>query len=270
MLKEKYSPLHPETRRYMERPHDGRSKVPYRNYGNPAQGWPEFTVQDPPEAANGVCGRWGWISNETGEVARFFCGSRTCRREECGKIFHWRRVRLLTDLVAEYALNYFFTLTLNPENVPKDTNAWNYIADPWRKVRTVTQRDHQGFRYVAILEKHKKNDRPHIHGFCNKFIPWEYWRDRWENCKGGNGVWLEEVIVSDNVAEYVSKGIEVCRYVGKDQVAGVPHHVRRTLWRSTKMMAKSELDKGTEWCILKADVYDSQGQQLKQYRLDKE
>jgi len=119
--------------------------------------------------------------------------------------------------------------------------------------------------YVAILEKHKKNNRPHIHGFCNKFIAWEYWREKWEKCLGGKGVWLEEVIEKDNIAEYVSKGIEVCKYVGKDQVAGVPIHVRRTLWRSTKMKAKFELEKCGEYDIMKDKVFDVEGDMTPEY-----
>ncbi len=167
----------------------------------------------------------------------------------------------------EYHLPYFFTLTIDPKNIPAGVDPWLYIQQPWRNTRTIIKREYNDFRYVAVLEKHKKNDRPHIHGFCNTFIAWEYWRRKWESCKGGNGVWLEDISENDNVCSYVSKTINVCQYVGKDQILGVPIHVRRTLWRSTKMKAQFELDKGSEWSIIKEDVYGSKGQKLKHFRL---
>lgn len=226
-------------------------------------------VQARQTAPDGVCGRWAWANNQTGEVARFFCGGRNCHRPECARIFHWRRVNLLTCLVDEYALNYFFTLTLDPAHIPIGTDPWVYVASVWNKMRTVVARDNAEFRYAAILEKHKTNDRPHIHGFCNQFIPWEYWKRKWNAAKGGSGVWLEEIRDPGAVTEYVSKAIQVCKYVGKNQVLGVPHHVQRTLWRSINMKAKFELDTGSEWDILKDEVFDCNGQQRMKLRLDR-
>lgn len=207
-----------------------------------------------------VCGVWGWYNKKSGEVRRFYCGKRTCKRSECRRIFHWRRVRLVAELCREHRLRYFFTLTLDPKNI-KATGAdpWLYIPKAWGNFTRIVRRKYPKVKYVAVLEKHKNNDRPHIHGFWNMFLPWEWIRERWEKCHGGKGYYVEEVRTNESLSEYVGKQLEVHRYIGKDCVVGVPGRVKRTLWRSTGMKASFELTTSSEWCIMKEDVFDDSG-----------
>lgn len=210
-----------------------------------------------------ACGRWSWFNKVTGESSRFFCGSRRCERIECKKMFWYGRVRLLSSLCDEYKLKYFFTLTLDPSNIPDGEDPWRYIPKVWGNFLRVVKRKYPGLKFVAILEKHKDNDRPHIHGFWNRFMSWEWIQKRWSKCKGGEGYLVKEVTTNSNVNEYVAKQLEVHRYVGKDQVNGVPEHVKRTLWRSTGLKAKYELQSSDDWFIIKEDVYDCNGDEIR-------
>jgi len=209
----------------------------------------------------GVCGRWAWFSEE-GKLVRFFCGGRKCHRSQCKKTFAWRRVRLLTDLVREHELRYFYTLTLDPKNFKDDSDAWHRIPKVWNKFLTVIRRKYGGFKFASVLEKHRRNGRPHIHGFTNEFIDWAVWRHHWEACGGGNGVWLEKVQHEQSLSQYVAKSIDVCKYVAKDALHSVPDDVRRTFWRSTGLHTEKELTKGTAWSIIKKDVFNSSGEQI--------
>jgi len=211
---------------------------------------------------NGVCGIWGWYNKKSGETKRFFCGKRTCNRTECKRIFHWRRVRLVSALCEEHRLRYFFTLTVDPKNIARGDDPWLHIHKTWNKFATIIRRKYSKVKYVAILEKHKNNDRPHIHGFWNMFLPWEWVQERWMKCHGGKGYYVEEVKTNKGISDYVGKQLEVYRYVGKDCVVGVPGHVKRTMWRSTKMKASFELTEASEWCIMKDNVFNRDGDQI--------
>jgi len=209
----------------------------------------------------GTCSRWGWFNKQTGETRQFFCGRRQCINESCKKMYHWRRVRLLDALVKEYGLNYFFTLTLDP-SLDCGMCPWDRIPYVWSKFRHRMKRRTDGLKFVAVLECHK-NGRPHIHGFWDRFMSWEMIKEQWSGAGAGAGVWLEEVKTSD-VASYVSKQLEVAKYVGKEQLVTVPPNVKRTLWRSTNTKASFEvkskdLTKESDWCIIKEHIYDSNG-----------
>lgn len=221
----------------------------------------EDGLEDSGTRKPGVCGRWAWQSQE-GKVSRFFCGSRRCERTECRKIFAWRRVRLLTELVEEYELRYFYTLTLNPNNFKDDRDAWNRISGVWANFLRIIKRKYPSFQFCSVLEKHRKNGRPHIHGFCNLFIHWEEWHHHWSACGGGEGVWLEKVQQSQSLTQYVAKSIDVCKYVAKEALTEVAPQIRRTFWRSAKMKSNRELTKIVTCAIVKGDVFDSTGKQL--------
>lgn len=221
----------------------------------------EDGLEDSGTRKPGVCGRWAWQSKE-GKVSRFFCGSRRCERTECRKIFAWRRVRLLTELVEEYELRYFYTLTLNPENFVDDLDAWLRISGVWANFLRIMKRKYPDFKFASVLEKHRKNGRPHIHGFCNLFIHWEEWKHHWSACGGGEGVWLEKVQQSQSLSQYVAKSIDVCKYVAKEALTEVAPQIRRTFWRSAKMKSARELTKNVTCAIVKGDVFDSTGRQL--------
>ncbi len=170
-------------------------------------------------------------------------------------------MRLITALIKEYGLTKFFTLTLDPDMIPSTQDPWNYIHYPWSKLRKRLRRLYPGFQFVAILEKHKTNNRPHIHGFTNVWISQLDWSIMWNECEGGQIVWIEKVKDGD-VSSYVSKELEVAKYVGKDNLVAAyrQRNGHRTLWRSEKLKAKYELTTTPGWSIIKQDVYTEQGQ----------
>lgn len=208
------------------------------------------------------CGRWAYLSPE-GVIERFFCGHGSCHREVCRKRFYASRVALLADLIQEYNLIRFFTLTLDPQHVTGDP--WEYISIPWQKFRHRMKRRYPGWKYVAVLERHKDRDFPHIHGFTDVWMKKEDWTSMWDSCGGGKITWVEKVD-SPDLSEYVSKQLDVAKYVGKDQLVGSYHAGKkvRTLWRSTHTKSKKELTSETGWRILQENVYDADGQ-LTQY-----
>lgn len=82
----------------------------------------------------------------------------------------------------------------------------------------------------------------------------------WNQCRGGKVVWVEQV-KDGGVSEYVSKSLEVCKYVGKGNLLEAykqkGHH--RSLWRSKGLKAKFELTATSDWDILKQTVYREDG-----------
>lgn len=210
----------------------------------------------------GSCGSWAWYSEKEG-FQRFFCGSGNCFREKCRVMFWSRRVRLITALIQEYSLIRFFTLTLAPKYL-NDTslNAWGYIHIPWSKLRKRLNRRFSNFKFVAILERHKDRDVPHIHGFTNVWLDIKEWSRIWDECRGGRIVWIEQVKQGQEVSQYVNKQIEVARYVSKDTIMPAYELDKRyrTLWRSRDTKAKFELTTSDKWSIIKEDVYNSKGE----------
>lgn len=177
-------------------------------------------------------------------------------------------MKLVTALIDEYSMNRFFTLTLDPKLV--NGEPWAYIQHPWSKMRKRLRRIKKDLRYVAILEKHpgkkyvgpnhqyESRGMPHIHGFTNLDFDWYEWRRHWQEVQGGSGVWLEELEDTVTAGEYVSKQIEVAKYVSKDRImpAYKVEKRYRTLWRSEKTKAKFELKKSDDWVIIKERIFD--------------
>lgn len=167
-------------------------------------------------------------------------------------------MRLISALIDEYKLIRFFTLTLDPALIEGDP--WEYISHPWSKMRKRLRRQSTAFRFVAILERHKERDVPHIHGFTDLWLSQRKWSKHWEASGGGSVVWVEKVKDKDASA-YVSKELNVAKYVGKDNLqVSQGRKGMRTFWRSSKLKAKFELTKGGEWCILKEQVYREDGE----------
>lgn len=207
-----------------------------------------------------ACGEWAWYNREKGIVSTFFCGSGKCHRPECTKLFWSRRVALLSDLIETHTLDKFFTLTLDRGNIGPNIEPWEYIHHPWSKMRKRMNRRHEDFLFVAILEEHKDSRYPHIHGFTNIWMKQAEWSDMWEGCRGGKIVDVRKVDTV-SVGEYVSKQLEVAKYVGKENLrrAYLQRHGKRTLWRSKGLKGKKELQKSKEWSILKEGVYREDG-----------
>lgn len=202
------------------------------------------------------CGHWG-VLGPTGPLKRFFCGGGSCTRPECQKLFWSHRVALLTALIGEHGLTRFFTLTLDREAVRGDP--WDYIHSPWSKLRKRLNRRY-AFNFVAVLEAHKDKAYPHIHGFTNVWLAQRDWSAHWAGCGGGPIVWVEKV-KDKALSTYVSKQIEVARYVGKDNLrkAYEQRGRHRTLWRSKGLKAKFELTTEPGWSIVKEHVFKEDG-----------
>jgi len=207
-----------------------------------------------------ACGEWAFYNNKTKELSRWFCGSSHCHRVRCQKLFWSCRVRLISALIEEYSLIRFFTLTLDREIIPENIDPWEYITHPWSKFRKRMNRRFNDFKFVAILEAHKNNDYPHIHGFTNVWMNQRDWANMWKESEGGEIVWIEKV-KDENASSYVSKTLEVAKYVGKENLikACKKRKGQRTLWRSKNTKAKYELQKSEEWSIVKDKVYNEDG-----------
>lgn len=211
----------------------------------------------------GACGEWAWFHPDKG-IQRFYCGSGNCYRDKCRTIFWSRRVRLITALIEEYGLLRFFTLTLDPELI--EGNPWVYIHNPWSKLRKRLNRRFPGWKFVAVLERHKNRDVPHIHGFTDIWMAQSEWSKQWHESCGGKVVWIERVKDNVTMGDYVSKQLEVAKYVGKDCIKAT-YEVEedgekkkvRTLWRSKDTKAKFELTSEPGWCIIKEPVYNEEG-----------
>lgn len=204
------------------------------------------------------CGEWAWFHPDRGH-SRFFCGSGSCWRPQCRNLFWSRRVRLLSALIAEYGLIRFFTLTLDPGFIEGDP--WVYVHHPWSKMRKRLKRVKPGFRFVAVLERHKHRNVPHIHGFTDLWLEQQQWSQHWQQSRGGKVVWVEQVKSSD-ASVYVSKELQVARYVGKECLVPSYHVSKRyrTLWRSKDTKAEYELTREPGWCIIKQRMYGEDGE----------
>lgn len=202
-----------------------------------------------------ACGGWAWYHPQLG-MSKFFCGSMSCFREKCQKLFWSRRVSLISALIKEHDLKKFFTLTLDRGIIPPSVSPWDYVHVVWSKFRKRMRRRYSDFKFVAVLESHKNKSFPHIHGFTNVWQGQAAWSFLWEDCGGGRIVWVEAVKTPE-LSKYVSKEIEVARYVGKENLREAykekKHH--RTLWRSEGLKAKFELDMSKGWSIIKKGVY---------------
>lgn len=191
--------------------------------------------------AKHYCGSYSWLDKATGETFVFFCGLASCNRAYCQKLHYIKRVRLFSDLIPEYELDRFFTLTMKRDMTPE--SAWETIPHIWAKARRILKRIYVDLLFAAILEAHK-DGYPHIHGFCNVYIPQRVWSEVFSSCGGGSYAWLEKVEVSDGkIVEYVHKQLNIAHYIGKDNVITAKHMVKpraRTFWRSTKMYTQYE------------------------------
>lgn len=207
------------------------------------------------------CGYWLYFNMKTGQCQRFFCGHAKCQRKGCQKAFWLKRVNLISDLIQEYHLCRFFTLTVDRSKSLQD--AWGDIPAIWANFLRVVKRKYSQWRFVAILEAHK-DGYPHVHGFTNTYMEQTEYSDHWSKCGGGKTVWVELIRKQEGMlADYVCK--QLGRYVGKQNVVdgkGKVGYKKRTMWRSKKMKTKKEIEPSTnEWTILKGNYFDKEGKE---------
>ncbi len=200
---------------------------------------PPRDVKDIPNKP--YCGSYAWLNKETDQTSVFFCGLASCGRAYCQKLYYLKRVCLISDLILEHGLTRFFTLTMDRKMARRE--AWEKVPYVWDKARKRIIRRHPNLRYCAILEAHK-DGYPHIHGFMSEFVDQRVWSSAFAGSGGGSYVWIEEVKVkTGDVARYVSKQLNVARYVGKVQVITARQMIKpraRTFWRSKGMKTEYE------------------------------
>ncbi len=202
-----------------------------------------------------------WVNTVTNEVSEFRCNGGRCERESCRTCFCMKRIDILCKLITEYDLKTFFTLTLDRSLTREQ--AWDTIASTWLKMRKrlarVAKRTNQKFRFVAVLEKHK-DGYPHIHGFCDAYIDKTEWSKHWYASGGGiHGSNVKGVTDTLNSGSYVTKELEVGKYVGKDNVLGALQYMKpraRTMWRSKGMKTARELEPKvtSDWKLVKGVI----------------
>lgn len=209
------------------------------------------------------CGSWAWSNKEKGELRPFFCGSARCPRERCSDIFWWRRIQRIR-VAMEYLHRppsspaKFFTLTYR--ETESDQDVWDNWNHPWNKFRTVIKRKYGEFEFINVLEKHKQNDRPHIHGVTSLWIPQKDLSNRWSAVGGGDIVWIEGV-KDDDIADYFGKDLKLAGYFGKDNMTqACVRQRRRTIFASRGVTSwekvQKELTKSTDdWRLVKEEVY---------------
>lgn len=210
-----------------------------------------------------ACGNWVWLNTVTGETATWYCHSPRCDRNACRMSWAHARIKLIGDLVVEYQLNKFFTLTL-PKHQDEDnarSAAWKDISGMWLKMRKRLHRKAREYGekllFVAVLESHK-DGYPHVHGFTNLWLAQETWSNMWEECsQGGSYVWVERVKEGDAVklGQYCNKNIAVFNYVGKKNISDTVLHIerkKRIMWRSRNMRTIEEMEKEkSAWVVVK-------------------
>lgn len=209
------------------------------------------------------CGRHAFVNLTTGKIVPYHCKGRSCTNTRCRELYAKKRVGMIKDLVEENKLDRFFTLTLDEKRWYNSREAWEEISHVWSKFRKRLNREYKGIKFVAILEKHKKNDRPHIHGFWNQYVSQGWISKNWDECGGGRVVDIRRV--EDDVSSYVGKQLDVAKYVGKDNV-NVGSYVKkrkRIFWRSTGLKCEAEKkEKEKGWVLVKEVFYDEEGNLL--------
>jgi hypothetical protein len=215
------------------------------------------------------CGVWYWVSRENGEICIWHCNRPRCHRLCCIQCWKNARIALLCNLVIEYDLRRFFTLTLDRNLTLEE--AWRRIPFTWSKMRKrlarIAKKRSGVFLFVAVLESHK-DSYPHIHGFTNLWLEQSIWSNLWEECGGGKVTHVEYVRDTAYVGEYLTKQIEVGRYVGKENLANALQHLSkhsRTIWRSLNMKTLFEEEKAnrekSKWHLSRSYNKDGYAQQ---------
>lgn len=209
-------------------------------------------------------GKWYFENSVTGEKLPFRCKSGRCERQECRDFFCRKRVATICNVLPKYGLTKFFTLTLD-RSMPV-WQAWDDISYLWAKMRRRLYREAKKagieLKFVAVLEQHK-DGYPHIHGFTNLWLHKSLWSMHWYEVGGGkNGSRIEGVKDLTNCGEYVTKELNVAKYVGKDNVVGALQHVKkgkRTFWRSKGLKTDYELKPKveSEWKLVKGKNHEA-------------
>ena len=166
----------------------------------------DFTAEEA-KLEKDVCGKWHYLNMATGRTVPFSCLKNTCPKPHCVKARRARRVAVLEAAMLEHSLTRFVTLTLSEEKHPNPGLAWINIAGIWKKFIREVRKGVPNLKYVAILEKHTENDRPHIHCVWNEYFDQDWLSRTWDEAGGGIIVDVRRIYDEKGLAGYLGKQV---------------------------------------------------------------
>jgi len=117
----------------------------------------------------------------------------------------WQLGRDIERVAVEKGLDRFLTLTLNPEIIPKEASAHQYIWWVWGKFRVYLGRKYnEAISFICVLELHKSGF-PHLHTLVDRFIPQKWISQAWESVGGGPIVFIERLGNVGEIGRYLAK-----------------------------------------------------------------
>lgn len=147
-----------------------------------------------------------------------------CRKlscEHCGpkKAAIYRRA--VARRAAEYKLQRFMTLTLDPRKIDSGADSVSYLRKCFSKFRVYLGRKYgkEKVSYISVIELHKSG-LAHLHVLVGVYIPQQWISENWQRVGGGRIVDIRLVDVH-NVSKYLSK------YITKDLLLMVPAKKKR-------------------------------------------
>lgn len=135
------------------------------------------------------------------------CKSWSC--PDCAPHNAIRVRKLIEQVVLLNDLQYFFTLTLNPEKIPDEykDNTHKYITSLFNKLMLYLKRElklKKSLKYIWVME-YQKNGNAHLHGMWNLRLDVNVIRRIWVNVGGGQQMVIGKAKDMTKTARYVSK-----------------------------------------------------------------
>lgn len=147
-----------------------------------------------------------------------------CRKlscERCGpkKAVMYRRA--IAARAAEYKLQRFMTLTLDPKKIDDGKDSVSYLRECFAKFRVYLGRKFgkEKVSFISVVELHKSGIA-HLHVLVGMYISQKWISENWQRVGGGRIVDIRMVDVH-NMGKYLSK------YVTKDLLLMVPASKKR-------------------------------------------
>jgi hypothetical protein len=163
-------------------------------------------------------------------VGRVHCKTWAC--EFCGPKRARRYKRAIREQAEKLKLTRLLTLTLDPKKVQGDP--WRFINEVFADLRVYWKRKFgEAPRYIRVLE-FQKNGNPHFHLLIDRFMPYEWIKDRWLAAGGGFMVDVRAVDLH-RVSHYLNK------YLTKQMLLSAPLWSRRvTASRGIVLLGKGK------------------------------
>ena len=209
------------------------------------------------------CGCFAMYHGWEGTYWRNKCCLRGCHNRQCREIYASRRKKQMVEMAEDNGLDHFFTLTLDPKKFNGDKDCWEKISYVWSLFRRRLGRKYPDIKWFAILEKHVKNDRPHIHGLWNMNVDVVWAREAWQECGGGKQIRFEYVEQGD-ISGYLSKALNISRYFGKHQmdIAEFIKPGQKIFWYSYNLKRRKKVKKAGYGFIRNHKMFGLSGKKL--------